>query len=276
MISARGCYYGKCTFCAIPYGWGNNGYSGARSPGLTYQDMLTLADRHGINRFKFVDEALSPNLMRGLSDRIIADGVDFEWEGYVRFESSWYDQGFVDHVSRAGFRKGYFGLELLPSKQRDALNKRDRPNPEALLRTCSSAGVKCHLFCMFGFPGSGESEAADTIEFLVKHQHQIDTADIFPWTYAKHTNVPGVQPLLDPAEDWALEYKHISSRKDVLSSDAVLELASKHEELLWHEVPRFLHPTYRLVSPWSKPVGASRHQANRQSAASSHFRLKLQ
>jgi hypothetical protein len=193
--------------------------------------------------------------MRALSDKINADGVNFEWEGYVRFESAWYDQRFVDHVSRAGFRKGYFGLEIVPSNHRDFLKKSDRPKPETLLRTCSSGGVKSHLFCMFGFPGTGETEAADTIEFLLKHQDQIDTADIFPWTYAKHTNVPGVQPCLDPAQDWALEYDHTSFRKDVLSSSAVLELASRHEELLWQEVPRFLHPTYRLVSPWSKKTG---------------------
>jgi radical SAM superfamily enzyme YgiQ (UPF0313 family) len=252
IVSARGCYYGKCSFCAIPYGWGNDGYSGARSHELAYRDMLSLKERHGINRFKFVDEALSPHFMRALATRIIADGASFEWEGYVRLEPSWYDRHFVELISRAGFRKGYFGLEVVPSKRRSFLNKNDNPQPSALLSRCCEAGVKVHLFCMFGFPGTGEAEAGETTEFLLKHQHEVDTADIFPWTYAKHTNVPGVEPIVESANDLALEFNHTSRRVDVLPAETIIGLASHYEEMLWSEVPRFLHPTYRLVSPWSQ------------------------
>lgn len=28
MVAGRGCYYGKCSFCAIPFGYGKNGYIG--------------------------------------------------------------------------------------------------------------------------------------------------------------------------------------------------------------------------------------------------------
>jgi hypothetical protein len=251
IVAARGCYYGKCSFCAIPFGWGPSGYAGTRSPDQTYRDMLILAELHGVSRFKFVDEALSPSFMRALSKRIIADKTGFEWEGYVRLEPAWYDSDFVAYVSRAGFRKGYFGLEIVPSNRRKLLAKNDRPQPKHLLNQCSSAGIKPHLFCMFGYPGTGEEEAAETVEFLLKHQHQIDTADIFPWTYAKHTRVPGIEPVLDPDQDWVVEYDHVSTRKDVLSSMAVKELTAKYEEIVWREVPRFLHPTYRLVSPWT-------------------------
>jgi radical SAM superfamily enzyme YgiQ (UPF0313 family) len=250
IVAARGCYYGKCNFCAIPYGWGHNGFAGMRSPEATYRDMLTLMKRHGINRFKFVDEALSPGFMRVLAERIINDDVDLEWEGYVRFEPHWYEEDFVNLIARAGFRKGYFGLEVIPSKRRPSLNKKDRPKPEELLTRCSSSGINVHLFCMFGFPGTGEREAAETVEFLLAHQDEIDTADIFPWTYAKHTNVPGVIATKKKQDDWSLEFTHSSKYKNILSSDKVIEMSSQYEELLWKEVPRFLHPTYRLVSPW--------------------------
>ena len=78
----------------------------------------------------------------------------------------------------------------------------------------------------------------------------IDTADIFPWAYAKHTSVPGVNPIIDPGQDWSLELPHAAAPPYVLSSEAVTELAMSFEDLIWREVPRFLHPTYRLVSPW--------------------------
>jgi len=252
LVGARGCYYGKCNFCAIPYGWGHNGYAGTRTVDRVYQDMLALIERHDINRFKFVDEALSPRFMRELANRILAGGLIVEWEGYTRLEAAWHDPDFVDLVGRAGFRKGYFGLELLPAPGRTALNKHDHADPERLLDLCAASGVKVHLFCMFGYPGTGEAEAARTVEFLLNHRHLVDTADIFAWGYAKHTSVTGAEPMRDARRDWGLEFDYVATRSDTLSRSAVEALASKYEELIWAEVPRFVHPTYRLISPWSQ------------------------
>jgi hypothetical protein len=253
LVAARGCYYGKCSFCAIPYGWGHGGYSGTRSVHRVYEDMLVLMDRHGINRFKFVDEALSPKFMRSLASLIVDSGLVVEWEGYTRLEPAWYDFEFVELLGRAGFRKGYFGLELLPSSGRNRLNKHDRAKPETLLETCQAGDVRAHLFCMFGYPGTGEEDAKRTVDFVLNNRDLIDTADIFPWTYAKHTSVLGAQPIFDPNCDWSLEFEHTSLGSDTLPSAQVVELASRYEEILWAEAPRLLHPTYRLFSPWKPP-----------------------
>lgn len=251
IVAFRGCYYGKCSFCAIPYGWGAGGFAGQRPVDAVYNDMLTLSQRHGLRRFKFVDEALSPPFMRALASRILAGPVQMEWEGYVRLESAWNDPVFVELVGNAGFRKGYFGLELVPSDRRAALNKNDHADPGQLLELCCAAGIKVHFFCMFGYPGTGRKEAWQTTEFVLQHQDLIDTVDVFPWTYAKHTRVPGASAVLSPRNDWALEFEHCPEQKGVLASDAVAALAAECEDRLWNEVPRFLHPTYRLVSPWS-------------------------
>ena len=254
LVAARGCYYGQCSFCAIPFGWGESRFAGARSANVAFSDMLVLMERHGINRFKFVDEALSPQFMRSLAERIVSDNVSVEWEGYVRLESVWSDQSFVDLVARAGFRKGYFGLELVPSNTRSVLNKNDDTTPEMLLKTCNSSGIRVHFFTMLGFPGTGEQEAEETVEFILDHQDDIDTADIVPWTYAKHTHVPGVEPITTPEEDWSVEFSYRGVDDGVLGSEEVREIASRYEEIVWAEAPRLLHPTYRLVSPWhNKP-----------------------
>jgi hypothetical protein len=255
LVAARGCYYAKCSFCAIPYGWGENGFAGMRDVELVYRDMLTCIDLYGINRFKFVDEALSPSFMRGLAARIRADNLHVEWEGYVRCEPAWVDIEFVEAVSEAGFRKGYFGLEIVPSDGRVHLNKRDQPAPEQLVTVCATSGIKVHLFCMFGFPGTGEDDAKRTADFVLDHRDCVDTADIFPWTYTKHTHVAGVEPVTTRDRDWTLEFTHRPVSPGVLSSDAIIEIAARYEELLWDEAPGLLHPVYRLVSPWSVRPG---------------------
>nr|VFJ77334.1 MAG: Radical SAM superfamily enzyme YgiQ, UPF0313 family [Candidatus Kentron sp. FW] len=251
VISARGCYWGKCNFCAIPYGWGENGFAGQRSAQRTYEDIVTLMERHSIRRFKFVDETLSPHFMRAFSKLIIDNDLKIEWEGYTRLERDWCDASFVDLVSKAGFRKGWFGLECLPSDKRVHLNKNDAADPLRLLELCSAANIKVHFFCLFGYPGTGKDEAENTVEFLLRNRDLIDTVDIFPWTYAKHTKVTGVERIERPGEDWALEYAHASLRADTLNSEEIAELASYWEEVVWAKAPRLLHPSYRMISPWS-------------------------
>jgi anaerobic magnesium-protoporphyrin IX monomethyl ester cyclase len=251
LVAARGCYYGKCHFCPIPYGWGENGFAGLRSPERTFQDITGLLEKHGINRFKFVDEALSPAFMKSLSQIIIDSGVEIEWEGYVRLETAWYRPDFLKLISRAGFRKGYFGLELISSTTRDFLGKQDSSNPDLLVKLCGENRIKIHFFCMFGYPGTGQMEAEETVEFLLSHQKLIDTVDIFPWSLLKHTTVQQVTPIFLDSEDWSLEFRYESQDVNILDTNTVQELATHYEEIIWSEIPRYLHPTYRLGSPWS-------------------------
>jgi radical SAM superfamily enzyme YgiQ (UPF0313 family) len=250
LIASRGCYHGKCSFCAIPFGWGNNGYAGMRSVEKVFSDIEIQMERHGINRFKFVDESLNPNFMKSLSRKILAEGLKINWEGYARMESVWYDEKFVELIAKAGFRKGYFGLELATSNDRLCLNKNDSAYPKDLLSICSTYGIKVHFFTMYGFPGTAEVEAAKNLEFILNNKQRIDTVDIFPWDFVRHTSLPGVEPVIKPEKDWALKLEYKTTREGILKSEEVEELANRCEEIIWGEEPKLLHPTYRLISPW--------------------------
>jgi hypothetical protein len=69
--------------------------------------------------------------------------------------------------------------------------------------------------------------------------------------------VAGVEPLVSPERDLALEYEYRASEPGVLSGEAVKNLANSLEETVWCAAPRLLHPTYRLVSPWREVDVAS-------------------
>jgi len=250
LVAERGCYYGKCNFCAIPFGWGNGGYVGRRSAPYVAKDMQCLIERHGIPRFKFVDEAMSPHTLRELSSILITERIDCAWEAYVRLEEAWGDLRFVESLAGAGFRKGYFGLEIIESANRNQLNKKDNLDPRLLLERCNAVGIKVHLFCMFGFPGTTVADAHRTTDFVIENQDLIDTVDVFPWVLARHTSVPNVEPIPTHDDDLALEFAHRSAGSSVLSAEQIIELADECEDRVWNECPRMLHPTYRLVSPW--------------------------
>ncbi len=252
LLAARGCYYAKCSFCSIPYGYGHSGFSGVKDTELVFRDIITLQNKYEMQRFKFMDEALLPKMLMELSDLILNEMIQIEWEGYLRLEQCWLDKVFVNKLGHSGFKKGYFGLELYDENTRNSLKKNDNVKDIlVILKNCHYAGIKVHLFCMFGFPGTGRKEAERTIEFILTHRDLIDTVDLNAYTYARHTSVQGTEKILNPHQDWALEYEYAPINDGVLSSKEVDKLVTEMEDIIWEECPRLLHPIYRLVSPWS-------------------------
>lgn len=251
LIASRGCYHSECTFCSIPFGWGEGGYGGMRSPKLTYTDMSALKKKHRVHRFKFMDESLNPSFMTALSKIILQSNGHYEWEGYARLEKVWLSHNFTNLISKAGFKKAYFGLEIYPNSSRNTLNKNDCGiSILDILRNCSYSGIKVHLFCMFGFPGTGRKEAEETLKFILDNVGLIDTVDVNGFSYSKHTFIPSLKKIDHPLKDWALEYDYVPLEKDILAPDEIKGLVYELEEVIWQQHPKLLHPTYRLLSPW--------------------------
>ncbi|MFZ1220095.1 MAG: radical SAM protein [Chthoniobacterales bacterium] len=253
IVASRGCYYGKCTFCAIPFGWGNGGFIGHGSPEDVVECIRSAYERYGIPNFKFVDEALHPQLIRRIAELLLKMSLPIAFEGYARFDAVWGEQEFLSLLSRAGLRKVYLGLELAPSNSRSLLNKGDSVGRHAvsILQNLHQAGILTHSFCMFGFPGTGVDEALETVEFVRQHSSLIDSLDIFPFYYAKHTHVEGIRTIINPAKDWAVEHDYVPARQDVLPADRVATLCHEIEDVIWNERPEWLHPVYRMFSPWA-------------------------
>jgi hypothetical protein len=212
--------------------------------------MLYLQNKYGVTRFKFIDEAMIPKMMLTISNKIEAHKLPFEWEAYTRFEKIWFDPTFISAIARGGFKKAYFGLELMPGESRTLLNKRDCQDPKSIINLCAEYGVKVHLFCLFGFPGTGRREAEATIEFVLDQADKIDTLDIFRFGYMRGTQVSGAKPIVRPGKDWALEYDWAPDATGVLSMQESEDLKNELEEIMWSEHPKMLHPTYRMLSPW--------------------------
>ncbi|WFU07244.1 hypothetical protein QA648_34745 (plasmid) [Rhizobium sp. CB3171] len=250
MIGARGCFYGKCSFCAIPYGWGPKNYIG-RSQGAEVVSWMNDAFEHqGTNRFKFVDEALHPRMLREMVAAKSEFSTDFQFEGYVRFDTNWTDVKFLNSCGDIGLRKAYLGLELAPSENRVVLAKADHADPLVVLKKMKDAGIKTHIFCLFGYPGTGVDEAIRTAEFAFNNADLIDTLDIFPFYYARHTNVQGVKVVDEPSRPWRTEHKYAPDAENVLWPEEVEVLAGRMNDIAWQERPYWSHPIYRMFSPW--------------------------
>jgi hypothetical protein len=264
MVGARGCFYGKCSFCAIPFGWGPKNYIGMSSADDVVGAMNDAYSRFGSVRFKFVDEALHPRMLAELGKLRDTYAADFIFEGYVRFDPTWTSSDFLAMCHKAGLRKTYLGLELAPSNNRDVMNKADRADPGEVLRQMKDHGIKAHIFCLFGYPGTGIDDAVRTIDFALQHIQYIDTLDIFPFYYARHSKVEGVRIVDEPRRMWRTEHKYVPDADNVLWPNEVEILAEKLNSIVWNELPHWSHPVYRMFSPWHSVSNPRRQSKARQ------------
>lgn len=250
-VSTRGCYWGRCHFCAIPAGWSRSGYGGSAPADYASGQLAQMVSETGISRVKFVDEAMPPAKVLPLANQLAISGQSIEWEAYARLEPAFEDSALLAKAYAGGLRKLYFGLEQSPKTDRRLLNKNDGGDASRILRACEVAGIKVHLFCMVGFPGTSLQDADETVRFLIDNQESIDTADLVGFRLDRGATVPGVRAVRRNAGDWAMSMPFVPEHKDILGYEEVCELEGKCQETIWEAVPRLLHPLYRVVGPWA-------------------------
>lgn len=261
VLGARGCYYGKCAFCAIPFVWGPGGFRGHGDLEAVYGTLRNTYERYGINRFRLVEESMYAPMIAGIAERALADGLPLAWEGYARMDRPWFNSDFLTRASRGGLKKVYVGLELLEGESRSVLGKKDQPSALEFLRRCDDAGILVHLFVLVGHPGTGVDEAMRTIEFALAHRNLIDTLEVNGFRYEKHTRISGVDRDPDPRRPWSLDTGYQSDLKPTLPPSLVDEIEMQLFRAVSREVPSWTHPIHFMASPWTKTRRAAAIQA---------------
>lgn len=251
IIGARGCYYGKCSFCPIPFAWGNNGFVGFDKVENITTFLESAIEQYNNRNFSFVEEAMNPKILYNLSKSIISQKIDITFEGYVRLDKTWKDPKYLSAFQKAGLKKVFVGMELITSDSREVMNKSDDIGSILeYLQLFKKYGIKVHLFTMFGFPGTTVNDAISTIEYVLKNSAYIETIDVSNFVYAKHTIVNGITPIIEKENDWALDYEYKNNLKTNLSCNESKTLANYLESIVISEQPKWVNPIYRMYSTW--------------------------
>jgi radical SAM superfamily enzyme YgiQ (UPF0313 family) len=166
--TCRGCYWGKCTFCSHtrPFAPGVR----VRSAERVVDEMEQQAELHEVRHFLFVDEAMSPKMLRAVSHEITRRQMDVRWgaEG-IRVERS-LDVGQLEHAHTAGLRWIYVGVETATQRLLDLIDKGiDRRTIDRFIRDCAAAKVVPQLSFIVGLPTTRPEELEQEIDFLRSH-----------------------------------------------------------------------------------------------------------
>lgn len=187
VLSSRGCYWGRCTFCDHSFG-----YSGSYRPRnveLLYNDISGLKEKYNTGFFTFQDEGLSPKLIDALSDRIIENKLGISWLADSRFESV-LSPGSFNKLSEAGCKMLYLGLESANERILGCMDKGiNIENVIDICRYSTDAGIWNHLFLIFGFPTETREEAKETMDFILQNNDIIRSVAFGSFQLTKHSKV---------------------------------------------------------------------------------------
>lgn len=160
----RGCYWGKCIYCALP-SVHKRSKQLPRSAAFIAEQMRLL-HKAGIEAIEFVDDALSPEFCGELSVHLIERRIGVKWFGYARFDSG-FTRDLLDAMGKAGCVGLKFGLESASRRILKLMNKGfEVGTAKQILFDAPKAGIIPQAAFFAGFPGETEDELRDTLSFI--------------------------------------------------------------------------------------------------------------
>jgi len=165
MMSARDCWWGRCTFCSWTTMFPGNSYR-ARSATKALDEVGLLI---GLGVREIMEDsgtlpigAWLEDFCQGLIDRGYNQKVKIDCNMRINAIS---DLKTWQLMKRAGFRLVLFGLESANQKTLKRINKNLRVDEiETNLKLCKQAGLEPHITAMVGYPWENKEDAQKTID----------------------------------------------------------------------------------------------------------------
>ncbi|MBZ0232081.1 MAG: radical SAM protein [Deltaproteobacteria bacterium] len=184
ILGSRGCYWERCTFCAISK---NQLSFRARDPRRFADDVARLAAERGVRWFALRDQLASPAWLRRFSADLVTRGLDVRWSCRTRFDRA-LRRDVLELAHRAGCRQLWLGLESASDAILERMDKGIRLADVArILDDCDEIGMGVHLFTMHGFPGEADADAEATVRFVEEHADRIDSIDYIDFIWFSDT-----------------------------------------------------------------------------------------
>lgn len=256
LMTARGCYHGKCAFCNVGYGE-PEAFSQLKAEQIAEQ-VMALHQKYGTRHIFFADEAIAPRNLRDLSPLLEAAGTPVRWSGCVRFEKP-ISGDVLRSMERGGCSMILFGLESASEAVIQYMTKGTELEPMSrILRESHAAGIWNHVFFFFGFPGETLKNAQETVNFLFNHQSLINSASLGTFLMERDSpahRTPGayrVRRIIDePEKDLAIYFDYeVEEGLDAATADLIMErftdtLPDKsYPQFYANDVYRFLYAAH--------------------------------
>ena len=186
LVSSRGCYWDKCTFCDHAQTLG----PGFRelSVDVVAETLESYSKDFGVGLVFFCDESFSPSMLKALTAKMVEKDVFMNFGTMCRIEKAFIP--LIAPAAERGLRFLSFGWESGCDRIVSEMNKGYRREDErALLDECFANNVRVQYFVMFGFPTETPTEADQTLAYLSGLHDKLWNLSVAPWTLTPGSHI---------------------------------------------------------------------------------------
>lgn len=172
LISSRGCYWRRCTFCDhfASYAGTYKTQSISRCVAEIEHHVKTIGARH----FTFVDEMISAKRFKKIGEEIQERALDIRYFALAKPTPD-FTQEILDFMYETGCRCIYWGLEAGSERLLALMDKGNTVESSSnTLRRATKANIRNHLFLIVGFPSETREELNETVKFIYDHADNAD------------------------------------------------------------------------------------------------------
>jgi len=113
------------------------------------------------------DSAAAPGHLERIAQIIQSDALPLRWHGFVRLHPRFAQPGFAQHLARGGAAMLQFGLETTAPALLESLHKGvSTEQARAVLRATAAAGIRNHVYLLFGLPGETDVDREHALSFV--------------------------------------------------------------------------------------------------------------
>jgi len=168
--SSRGCFWGKCIFCA--YTFLEPKYR-ERKIELVIEDIKKLKEKYNVEWIIFVDSSMSPSRLEKLAKALIQSKINIKYSCLVRLDKEIIP--ILKLLKQSGCAMLEFGLESASTRMLKVLDKGILPEKaREILKESKKAGISNKLFLMYGLPTETIEDMQDTLNFAKQNKDSVD------------------------------------------------------------------------------------------------------
>lgn len=183
--TTRGCYWGKCTFCDIPYG---KEYS-VKNIDVLIDELKEYKKKFKISHFCIVDESIHPNYLEKMADKIIENKLEISYYCPARTEKEFTPELFKK-LRESGLKMIMWGIESGSERIMELMNKGVDTNERvSIVKSAAEADIWNHAFGFMDFPTETIKDAEDTINFLRNNSDIMHSCSFGSFFLGKHSEV---------------------------------------------------------------------------------------
>ncbi len=193
IVQSRGCYWRKCAYCDYVELYKGSPPFRTRTPNSFVDEMEHQVQKHGVDQFSVITEAIAPAFARKISKLILQRGLRVKWHSFAMVDRRFTPDVF-EIMARAGCEFLVIGAETMTNRVLHFMNKAaTKEDNIKFLLDARASGLDIKVNLIPDLPSTTYQEAMDSLAAFRELQECFNYVSYFPFEATRSSRI-GRQP----------------------------------------------------------------------------------